>query len=79
MHETRSIYREHILSCRPMKLDDGKFQARVAITSAIGDKTMSQRFLDLEVFTLEVDAIERARTAGMDFVDAHMKSRAHRP
>jgi hypothetical protein len=71
MAELRSIYREHVLSCRPMLLDDGSFQARVAIICVRGDKTMSQRFLDLEVFAVEADAVERARTAGMDWVDAH--------
>jgi hypothetical protein len=73
MAELQSIYREHVLSCRPMLLDDGNFQARVAIICVRGNKTMSQRFLDLEVFAVEKDAVERARSAGMDWVDAFRK------
>jgi hypothetical protein len=73
MLETHSLYRDYALSCRPMVLDDGSFQARVAIICVSGDKTKSQRFLDLEVFAVEEEAIKRARSAGMEWVDAHAK------
>jgi hypothetical protein len=51
---------------------DGSFQAPVAIICIGADKTKSQR-LDLEVFAMQEAAIERARCAGMDWVDAHAK------
>jgi hypothetical protein len=51
--------------------DDGRFQARVVITSLGGKNTRSQRFLDLQVFDTEAAAIEHARRAGMDWIDIH--------
>lgn len=68
---TRSIYRDHLLSCRPMLLDDGQYQARVAITYLGGEKTRSQHFLDLEAFPSEAAANERAAQAAQSWVDAN--------
>ena len=68
---TRSIYRNHLLSCRPMLLDDGQYQARVAITYLGGEKTRSQHFLDLDTFTSEAAANERALQAAQLWVDAN--------
>lgn len=67
----RTVYRDHLLSCQPMRQDDGRYQARVVITSLGGDNTRSQRFLDLQVFDTEAAAIEHARRAGMDWIDIH--------
>jgi len=65
----RSFYKEHLLSCYPQPLDNGRFQARVAITSLGGGRTRSQRFLDLEDFASFEAAIARGFQAGMDWVD----------
>ena len=65
----RSFYRDYMLSCQPTRLDDGRYQARVVITSLGGDKTRSQRFLDLEAFESEEAAIVRSRQAGMEWID----------
>ena len=68
----RTFYRDHLLSCQPHRLDNGEFQPRVVITSMAGDKTRSQRFLDLdEAFADEAAAVDRARRAGMDWIDAN--------
>ncbi|CAN5197644.1 hypothetical protein BH11PSE9_BH11PSE9_12130 [soil metagenome] len=67
----RSIYRDHLLSCRPMPLDDGQYQARVAITYLGGEKTRSQHFLDLDSFPSETAANERALQAAQAWVDAN--------
>ena len=69
---TRSFYRDNLLSCQPMRLADGRYQARVGITSLGGDKTRSQRFLDLEILATEAAASERARQAGMDWIDVNV-------
>jgi len=66
----RSFYREHMLSCGSMRFDDGRFQARVAITSLGGQKTCTQRFLDLECFDSHEAALDRALQAGQEWVDA---------
>jgi hypothetical protein len=68
-HDTlRSFFGDYMLSCRPLPLDDGTFQARVVITSLGGAKTRSQRFLDLEIFASHDDAVEHARRAGIDWI-----------
>ena len=65
----RTVYRDHVLSCEPMRQDDGRYQARVVITSLGGDQTRSQRFLDLQAFATEEAAIEHARRSGMEWID----------
>jgi hypothetical protein len=69
---TRSFYRDHLLSCAPLPLPDGRYQARVSITSLGGDQTRSQRFIDLEACATEAAAIDRARTSGMDWIDVNV-------
>lgn len=66
----RSFYKEHLLSCYPLPLENGRFQARVAITALGGGRTRSQRFLDLEDFASFQAAVARGFQAGMDWVDA---------
>ena len=69
---TRIFYRDYLLSCQPLRLDSGGFQPRVVVTSMAGDKTRSQRFVDLdESVATEDAAIERARRAGMEWVDVN--------
>ena len=67
----RSFYRGYMLSCQPMRLDSGRWQACVAITSMQSDKTRAQRFLDLDDFDSMDTALERALQAGMAWVDTH--------
>ena len=67
----RTVYRNFLLSCHPMPQDDGRYQARVAITSLGGDQTRSQRFLDLQAFASEEAAIAHARQSGMEWIDVN--------
>jgi hypothetical protein len=71
----RSFYRDYMLTCQPLSQPDGRFQARVVITSMAGDRTRSQRFLDLEVFNSEEAAIEHARRSGMEWIDINHRER----
>jgi hypothetical protein len=74
MSQTRSIYKDYVLSCRAMKQDCGAFRASVAMICVGGNKTMSQQFLDLvEHFPNEVDAVEHARCAGIEWIEANAK------
>ncbi|MEO6030871.1 MAG: hypothetical protein ABIP61_03040 [Burkholderiaceae bacterium] len=66
---TRRFYLDYLLSCQPMRLDDGRYQARVVITALGGTRTRAQRFLDLEFFEREEEAIERAHQAGVEWID----------
>jgi hypothetical protein len=70
----RSFYRQHMLTCRPQAQDDGRYQARVAITAIDGTKTRTQRFLDLDTFDSHDEAVESARLAGMEWVDHHTET-----
>lgn len=70
----RSLYRDHTLHCRPQTQDNGRFQARVAISAHGGTKTRTQRFLDLAFFDSHDEAVEHARLAGMEWVDKDFRS-----
>ena len=69
----RWFYRDYVLSCRPLRLDDGRFEARVVIITSSPQKPLSQRFLDLDAFDTEDAAVERARSAGIDWIDANFR------
>jgi len=60
-----------MLSCNSMRQEDGRYQARVAITLLGGHKTCAQHFLDLDLFASHEAAVERALQAGKEWVDAH--------
>lgn len=64
----RMFHGDYMLSCQPMRLDDGRYQARVVITALGGTRTRAQRFLDLEFYEHEEEAIERARHAGIEWI-----------
>lgn len=70
----RAFYRDYLLTCQPAPQPDGRYQARVVITSLAGDRTRSQRFLDLEVFSSEDAAIAHARQSGMEWIDVNHHS-----
>ena len=70
----RSFYRDHTLHCEPQNQEDGRFQARVAISALGGMKTRAQRFLDLSVLDSHDAAVEHARLAGMEWVDKNVRS-----
>lgn len=74
----RSFYRDHLLHCEPQGQDDGRFQARVAISALGGMRTRAQRFLDLAVCDSHDAAVEHARLAGMEWVDKNVPSIARR-
>jgi hypothetical protein len=71
---TRTFYRGYLLSSRPMALEDGRFQARVAITALASDKTLAQRFLDLDVFDSRDEAVQQAIRSGMEWIDSNQRS-----
>jgi hypothetical protein len=69
MDPHRHLYKDYLLSCAPLLLDDGLYQARVAITYLGGQRTRSQRFLDLDTFATECEAVAAAHAAGIEWVD----------
>ena len=65
----RHLYKGYLLSCTPLQVSEGQFQARLIITALASDKTRAQRFVDLECFDSESEAAARAKDVGMKWVD----------
>lgn len=59
------------LTSGSVRTDNGRYQACVAVTALAGEKTRSQRFLDLEEFATEAD--EHALAGGQAWVDAQTR------
>ena len=65
----RLFYREHLLNCSAMCMDDGRHQARVAIAAVSGERTRAQVFLDLGLFATAAEAVAHAEQSGKEWVD----------
>ncbi len=66
----RHLHKDFVLSCNPKKTVDGRFQASLAITYLGGERTRSQRFIDMaDVFDTEEEAAEHARTVGVEWIE----------
>ena len=65
----RCLYKNHLLTYAPVRLDSGRLQGRVAVTALHGMATCAQRFIDLDAYDCEQEAAEVARAAGMAWVD----------
>ena len=65
------LYREHLISCYATPGDGGSYRAHAAI-AAIGIRlARAQRFIDLEGFSTEAEAVLRAELAAIDWLDHH--------
>lgn len=51
------------------RTDDGRYRARAAIMSLNGERTRSQRFLDLEIFRTMEEAHQRTMAVAMVWID----------
>lgn len=72
----RYLHKDFVLSCTPKKTAEARFQAAVAITYLGGERTRSQRFIDLtEVFDTEEEAAAHARTVGIEWIERQLSSR----
>ncbi len=71
----RTVYRGHLISWRPTDRRDGRFVARATIVSLGSEKTVSQRFLDLETFATFAEAAKRGGEAAVGWVDAELRAR----
>ncbi len=63
------ILRRFVVSDLTSKLDDGRYRARVAVMGSIAGYGLSQRFLDLETFSDEADARQRAIAAAQAWIE----------
>lgn len=67
---TRCVYKSYTVADVTTPTDDGRFRARAAIMSLDGERTRSQRFLDLETFRTPEEAHARTMQAAKAWVDA---------
>ncbi len=72
----RYLHKDFVLSCTPKKTADARFQAAVAITYLGGERTRSQRFIDMaDVFDTEEEAAAHARTVGIAWIEQQISNR----
>lgn len=76
MAAQRCLYKGYYLTSGSIRTDSGRYQARVAITALAGEKTRSQRFLDLDEYPTEAEANERAIAGGKDWIDVQAQLEA---
>jgi hypothetical protein len=69
----KCYYKGYHLACITSAMDDGTFQARVAIMTLDAQRTRSQRFIDLEVFRDEAQADLRAIAGGKEWIEAQLR------
>ncbi len=68
----RSVYQDYVFTDVSTRTDDGRYRARVAIMSLNGSRTRSQRFIDLEVFPTQDEAIERITLVAKAWIDSEV-------
>ena len=69
---SNSYYKGYHMACISSATDNGGFRARVAVMALDGQRTRSQRFLDMEVFPDRPQADARALAGGMEWIDAQL-------
>ena len=67
----REIYKGYTFADVSTPLENGRYRARVAILALDGERTRSQRFIDLEVFKTREEANERIVTVARAWIDAN--------
>ena len=65
----RGIYKGYTFADVSTPLENGRYRARVAILALDGERTRSQRFIDLEVFNTRQEANERVVTVAIAWID----------
>jgi hypothetical protein len=68
----KCFYRGYHLACISTQTDNGHYRARVAVMALDGERTRSQRFLDMETFGNEAEADERAIAGGKEWIDGQL-------
>jgi len=65
----RGIYKGYTFADVSTPTENGLYRARVAILALDGERTRSQRFIDLEVFRTRQEASERVVTVARAWID----------
>ncbi len=67
---TKCIYKGYTVADVTTVTDNGHFRACAAIMSLGGERTRSQRFLDLEIFRTQEEAHARTMQVAKAWIDA---------
>lgn len=70
---SRRIYKGYTVADVSTQTDDGRYRARAAIMALDGERTRSQRFLDLEVYRTREEAHERTMSVALAWIDAAIR------
>ena len=73
MTTQRCLYRGYYLAPVTIEVDNGRFQARVAVIALDGVRTRSQRFVDLQEFATKAEADAYAIEGGKGWVDSQLR------
>ena len=65
------IYKGYTFADVSTPTENGRYRARVAILALDGERTRSQRFIDLEVFHTRAEAGERVVKVARAWIDAN--------
>lgn len=65
----RRIYKGYTFADVSTPTESGRYRARVAILALDGERTRSQRFIDLEVFKTRQEASDRVVTVAKAWID----------
>jgi hypothetical protein len=65
----RRLYREHLISSYATADDSGSYRAHAAIAAVGLTLARAQRFIDLEGFSTEAEAVSHAEVAAIDWLD----------
>ncbi|HSC62281.1 MAG TPA: hypothetical protein VLD35_01500 [Caldimonas sp.] len=64
-----SIYKGYTFADVSTPTENGRYRARVAILALDGERTRSQRFIDLEIFRTRDEAGQRVATVARAWID----------
>jgi hypothetical protein len=67
------FYRDHCLVTTTAATGDGRFQAGVAVIVLCNSRTLSQRFLDFDVFGSKDEADRQAIEGGKEWVETQLR------
>jgi hypothetical protein len=67
----KTSYKGYLITSLTTMNEFGRYEARVCVIAVSNNRMRSQRFLDLEDYSSEAKADDRALEAAKDWIDAH--------
>ncbi len=66
---SRNAYQGYVFTDVSTRTEDGRYPARVAIVSLDGSRTRSQRFIDLDIYPTQEEALDRLTAAAKRWIE----------